>query len=224
MGKKTRLPCGCKCDWHQAQLARRKAERPSRRSEGGTRSVCSTATQPLDAFTLQLNLDRILKIPSQSCVGFEEVVTPPIIPLLSSLERVSVSESQRTCARQPPRKQKNWHTRVWHTPRTSFPQCPLLFPPLLMPPPRPILIPSSSGALPQRTPLNHMCHCRACSCSGANCSLVNCMLVGGGLPLHPDTVATKRDGGSGGSRAVGGWGVTAQITISPCSLFLAAQV
>ncbi|KAK1906979.1 Deoxyhypusine synthase regulatory subunit, partial [Dissostichus eleginoides] len=34
-----------------------------------------------------------------------------------------------------------------------------------------------------RSPLNHMCQCRACSCSGANCSLVNCMLVGGGLPF-----------------------------------------
>lgn len=49
----------------------------------------------------------------------------------------------------------------------------------------PKLVPSSSGALPQRSTLNHMCHCQACSCSRANCSLVNCMHVGGGAPLHP---------------------------------------
>lgn len=62
-GKKTRVPCGCKCDWHRAQLACCTAERRLRRGEGrdGKLGFCSEATQPSDAFTLQLNLDGFLK-------------------------------------------------------------------------------------------------------------------------------------------------------------------
>lgn len=62
-GKKTRVPCGCKCDWQGAQLACCSAERCSRRDEGRDEKLGfrSEATQPSDAFTVQLNLDGFLK-------------------------------------------------------------------------------------------------------------------------------------------------------------------
>lgn len=82
--------------------------------------------------------------------------------------------------------------------------------------PLPNLIPSSSGALPQRSSLNHMCQCRACSCSGANCSLVKLHACWWGSPLQPGigiqsrvAVCLRAWGGMGGLK----------IMISSCSLF-----
>lgn len=78
------------------------------------------------------------------------------------------------------------------TPKPQPTQCLLLRHPLVPPP---ILIPSSSGALPQRSPLNHMCQLWAYSRSRANCSLVNGTLSGGGLPFIQTQGKKKKKAG-----------------------------
>lgn len=87
---------------------------------GGTPSVCSKAAQPSDACTLQLNLDP--KIQSQSCLGFEEVVSVLIFSVKSICKQMTKGHVVVA---------KNWHTCVWHTPHVSFPSVSPISSPLL---------------------------------------------------------------------------------------------
>lgn len=95
--KRTKVPCGCKCDWHWAQLACYKTERCSGRRRAGTRSVSSERMQPLDAFTLH---PTVIWMPSQNSKSRASWISGGVNTLnyvsLSPLQRVSGSQSKRT--------------------------------------------------------------------------------------------------------------------------------
>ncbi|TNN73652.1 hypothetical protein EYF80_016032 [Liparis tanakae] len=68
-GEKTRVPCGCKCDWHRAQLARYTAERCSRRDSRHRRTSRAPVTDDDSKFS-----------PSGTPTASLEVVTLYLLP------------------------------------------------------------------------------------------------------------------------------------------------
>lgn len=151
-GKKTRGP-----SWLQMRLApgpvgmlhsaeMLRAERGEGRQ---ARGFYGEVTQPLDAFTAQLNQNGLLKFPKLSQKKIKERrdnFPSNCLYLLCKYGGINMAVA------------KTWHTRVCHTqppPARTHPPFSILSPSTA------VLIPSSSGALPQRSPLNHMCQRRS---------------------------------------------------------------